>query len=285
MIIDMHVHPFCKEAYWGDDLESVANKLLGIDKKGRRRMYKFFQVFQSKISIHDYISTMDKYQIEKAVIVSFNLISSYGVCIVTNENLANFVSMYPNRFIGFAGIDFPSPDALQQLEYAITSLGLNGVKIVAPVQKFDITEKKFDPIWQKMIDLNVPLWTHTADQKSVIGAQTKYGHPLLVDELATRYQDLTIIMGHLGFPWFWEAFSVVNRHPNVYIDVSNRPFIYKYFPWDAISSNNLEHKVLYASDHPNINWNETIPAVKALPISDNFRRKIFYENAKNLLKI
>ena len=285
MIIDMHVHPFCKEAHWADDLEALTNKLLGTNKKGRRGMYKFFEIFQSKISIHDYISTMDKYEIKKAVIVSFNLISSYGHCIVTNENLADFVSMYSNRFIGFAGIDFPSPDALEQLEYAIISLGLKGVKIVAPLQKFNITDRKFDPIWQRMIDLNVPLWTHTADQKSVIGAQTKFGHPMLVDELATRYQDLTIIMGHLGFPWFWEAFSVLSRHPNVYIDVSNRPFVYNYFPWDGVISLKLEHKVLYASDHPNINWNETIPAVKALPISESFKKMIFYENAKRLLNI
>ncbi len=285
MIIDMHVHPFCKEAYWGDDLEVLADKLLGSNKKGRRGMYKFFEVFNSKISIDDYVSAMKKYEIDKAVIVSFNLISAYGECIVTNEDLANFVEKYPNKFIGFAGIDVPAPDAVDQLEYAITSLNLKGVKLVPPLQKFDISDKQYDPLWHKMLDLNIPLWTHTKDQTSIIGAITRLGHPMLIDDLATRYQDLTIIMGHMGYPWFWEAISVAFRHPNVYIDISNRPIYYKYFPWDVFTVERFEHKVLYASDHPMINWNETIPAVKKLPISDGFRDKIFYENAKKLLKL
>lgn len=285
MIIDMHVHPFCKEANWGDDLERTANNLLGTKKRGRRAMYNFFKIFNTKISIDDYVSTMRKYEIDKAVIVSFNLKSAYGECIVTNEDLANFVDIYPNNFIGFAGIDVPAPDAIDQLEYAITSLNLKGLKLVPPLQKFDISDKQYDPLWRKMLDLDIPLWTHTADQKSVIGAISRLGHPMLIDELAMRHQDLTIIMGHMGYPWFWEAVSVAIRHPNVFIDIANRPILYKYFPWDLFTIERYEHKLLYGSDHPLINWNETIPAVKKLPISDGFRDKIFYENAKKLLKI
>ncbi|MFW9901763.1 MAG: amidohydrolase family protein [Candidatus Thorarchaeota archaeon] len=285
MIIDMHVHPFCKEANWGDDLEKTADKLLGSNKRGRRAMYKFFKVFNSKISIDDYVSTMKKYGIDKAVIVSLNLKSAYGECIVTNEDLANFVEKYPKNFIGFACIDVPAPDAVNQLEYAITSLDLKGVKLVPPLQKFDISDKKYDPLWQKMLDFNIPLWTHTADQKSILGAISKFGHPMLIDELARRYQDLTIIMGHMGFPWVWEAVSVATRHPNVFIDIANRPICYRYFPWDYFVVERYEHKLLYGSDHPMINWNETIPAVQNLPISDGFREKIFYKNAKKLLKL
>lgn len=285
MIIDMHVHPFCKEAHWGEDINKIAEKLLGKVKTGRRRLFKFFEVMKDKISIDDYVSTMNKYEIDKAVIVSFNLISAYNICLVNNEDLANFVERYPNRLIGYAGIDFPAADILEQLEYAIISLGLKGVKAVPPVQKFDISDKKFDQLWRKMIDLNVPLWTHTADARTVIGSITKYGHPMLIDELATRHQDLTIIMGHMGIPWFWEALSVVLRHPNVYIDISNHPIYYKYFPWDVFTAEGSENKVLYASDHPLINWNETLPAVKKLPISESFRKLILYENAKKLLNI
>jgi len=52
----MHIHPFCKEADWGDDLDFVANALLGTNKKGRRAMLKFYEVLQTKISIDDYIT-------------------------------------------------------------------------------------------------------------------------------------------------------------------------------------------------------------------------------------
>ena len=283
MIIDMHVHPFCKEADWGADLDFVANALLGTNKKGRRAMFKFYEVLQTKISIDDYITQMEKYGIDKAVIVSYNLTTAYGVCIVTNDNVADFVKKYPEKFIGFACIDIPAPDAMDQLEYAITSLELKGVKLVPPAQKFDISDNKYDPLWKKMIDLNIPLWTHTAHLVSIIGAITKYGHPMLVDALASKHQDLTIIMGHMGIPWFWDAWGVVVRHPNVYIDISAYPELYPWFPFEAFSKFNAEDKVLFASDHPLKHWNKVIPAFKEVPISDGFRRKIFGENAKMLL--
>lgn len=289
MIIDMHIHPFCKESSlihpWGDDLDKVAEALLGTDKRGRRAMRKFYEVFLTKISIDDYIALMDKYGIDKAIIVSFNLTTAYRFCFVTNDNLADFVAKFPKRFIGFAGIDVPAPDAMQQLDYAITSLSLKGVKIVPPLQKFDISDKKYDPLWRKMVDLNVPLWTHTAHQMSVIGSVSKFGHPMLVDELATRHQDLTIIMGHMGIPWFWDAWSVVVRHPKVYVDISAYPELYQWFPFDAFTKFNAENKVLFASDHPLTHWKEIIPAVNQLPISESFKKKILGENAMKLLGI
>ncbi len=281
----MHIHPFCKEAYWGDDLEFVAHSLLGDNKRGRRLMEKFFDVMRTKVSIKDYIEQMDKWGIDKAVIVSYNLTTAYSVCIVTNDDIANFVNQYPNRFIGYACVDIPAPDAMKQLEYAIESLDLKGVKVLPPGQKFDISDKKYDPLWKKMIDLNVPLWTHTAQLKSIINPITKYGHPLLVDELAIRHPELTIIMGHMGVPWMWEAWSVVERNPNVYVDISAYPKLYSWFPFDVFSKYNLEDRVLFASDHPLVHWNEIIPAVKELPISDEFKNKILYKNAFKLLKL
>ena len=59
----MHVHPFCKEADWGDDLNFVADALLGNNKKGRRAMFKFYEILLTKISIDDYISQMEKFGI------------------------------------------------------------------------------------------------------------------------------------------------------------------------------------------------------------------------------
>ena len=285
MIIDMHIHPFCKEVNLGDDIEKIVQSLLGSNKQGRRRMQKLYETMFNKISIDDYVSLMNKYGIDKAVIVSLNLTTAYGVCLVTNDDLADFVVRYPDKFIGFAGIDVPAPDAMEQLEYAINSLDLKGVKLVPPLQKFDISDKKYDPLWRKMVDLDIPLWTHTAHQISVIGSVSKFGHPLLVDELATRHQDLTIIMGHMGTPWFWDAWSVTVRHPNVYVDISAYPELYSWFPFDAFTKFSAEDKVLFASDHPIKHWNDVLSAAKELPISESFKRKILGENAVKILRI
>jgi len=280
----MHVHPFCKEVVW-DDIDKIADAMYGLDPYKRKYMYKMLKSLTKSVSIDDYIALMDKYNIDKAVIVSFNVKTAYDVILVSNNDIANLVKLHQNRLVGFAGIDPPASDALDQLDYAILSLGLKGVKIVPPVQKFDISDKKYDPLWRKMVDLNVPLWTHGGHQVSTGGSIAKYGHPMLIDEMATRNEDLTIIIGHMGTPWFWDTYSVVLRHPNVYTDISAHPELYSYFPWDAYTKYNIEHKVLFASDHPLIHWSKMIPAVKGLTISEGFKKRIMGLNATKILTI
>ena len=283
-IIDVHIHPFCKEVKW-DNLNKIAKAMWGLDPFKQKYMLKMLKNLVENISITNYISIMDKYNIDKGVIVGFNVKTAYDIVLVSNDDVANLVEMFPKRFIGFAGIDPPAPDALDQIDYAITSLGLKGVKIVPPVQKFDISDKRYDRLWRKLVDLEVPLWSHGGHQVSTGGSIAKYGHPMLIDELAMRNEDLTIIIGHMGTPWFWDSYSVVLRHPNVYIDISAHYELYSHFPWDAYTNYNIEHKVLFASDHPLVHWNSIVPAALDLNISDGFKKKITHENAKRLLKL
>ena len=280
----MHVHPFCKEATWGD-VEKIADVMWGAGTLKRKRMRRLLDQLVYKTSIDDYISLMDKFNIDKAVIVSFNITTAYGICMVTNDDISNFVARYPERLIGFGCIDVPAPDAMDQLDYAINSLGLKGIKLVPPVQKFDISDKKYDPLWKKMTDLEIILWTHGGHQVSTKGSVAKYGHPSLIDEVAMRHEDLPIIIGHMGTPWFWDTYSVVLRHPNVYVDISAHYDLYGYFPWDAFTNYSIEHKVLFASDYPLVQWAGIMPAVEALPISNGFKKKILGENALKLLGI
>ncbi len=284
MIIDFHVHPFCKEATWGD-LEKIASAMWGGDPQKLKRMRPFLETLANRVSLDDYIELMDKFNIDKTIIVSFNVTTALGFQLVTNDDIANFISKYPSRLIGFGGLDVPAKNAMDQLEYAISSLELKGIKVVPPVQQFDISDEKYDPLWRKMVDYDVILWTHGGHQVSTPGSVAKLGHPMLVDELAMRNPDLKIIIGHMGTPWFWDAYSVVIRHPNVHVDISAHPDLYKYFPWDAFSTGNIEEKVLFASDHPLCHWNNILPAIERLPISSSFKKKILGRNAKKLLKI
>ncbi len=284
MIIDMHFHPFCKEATW-PDLSKVATAMWGTDSEKINQFLPLLEGFAYNTSITDYIAMMDEYDIDKAVAVSFNVQTAYGVIIVTNDDLKNMVDLYPNRLIGFAGVDVPAADAIKQLEYAIESLELEGVKLVPPVQKFDITDSKYTPFFRKLSEYSIPLWTHTGHQVSTVGSIAKFGHPQLIDELALKFPDLVIIMGHMGIPWFWDAFSVALRHPNVYVDISAHSHFYTYFPFDLFTAYDIEDKVLFASDHPLSPWPQHIPAVKALTISKTFREKIMGENAAKILQI
>ena len=53
-----------------------------------------------------------------------------AVCDLQNERLAELCATYPDRFLGYASLALQYPDvAVQQLEYAMKTLGMKGAAI------------------------------------------------------------------------------------------------------------------------------------------------------------
>jgi predicted TIM-barrel fold metal-dependent hydrolase len=286
MIIDMHIHPFCKEATVLPSLEGAAERLYGAmaDKERFKNITAALTYVFTQKGVADIIAEMDKAGVDKAVIVGADYTTASGVVAVTNDDLARFTAQYPDRFIPFAGID-PSMGraAVDALVHAVGELGCRGMKLVPPMQHFDFSDPRFHRLWEKAVELDIVVWTHTAHQLSTPGSDARLGHPMLIEPVALRYPGMKIVMGHCGFPWAMEAWSLVVRHPNVYVDVSAYPDLYHYFPWDAYTKYNAEHKVLFATDNPLYGFTATLEALDRVDISEGFKTKIKGENAARLL--
>nr|MDO8076637.1 amidohydrolase family protein [Candidatus Freyarchaeota archaeon] len=287
MIIDVHTHPVCKDLTPLPDPNTLVSKMFGerATTERSKMVINGFLFLHENQTLQDFVNSFTSAGVDKAVIVPMDMTTSYGTQLGTNEDIARMVDKAPDKLIGFSSVDPRREDATKILEHAITELNLKGLKLVPPLQKFDPSEERYNPLWEKALDLNIPVWTHTGHQVSVPTSVAKYGHPTLIDEVAMRYPDLTIIMGHLAAPWFWDAWSVVLRRDNVYLDVSVWHTLYPYFPWSAFTDNGIEHKLLFATDFPFTSFEVGIQAVKNLPISDDFKRKILGENAQKLLNI
>ena len=286
MIIDMHTHPFCKEATIIPDYNEASERLYGsmIDTERFKNITAMLQYIFTQRSVSDIIAEMDAVSVDKAVIVAADYTTAFGVVAVTNEDVAGLAGDYPDRFIPFASVD-PSMGrlAVDRLVHAVKNLGCRGLKLVPPMQLFDISDPKFDPLWETAIDLDIIVWTHVAHQLSTPGSDARLGHPMLIEPVALKYPHMKIVMGHCGFPWTMEAASLVARHPNVYIDISAYPDLYHYFPWDVYSKFNVEHKVLFASDSPLVSFAETLDALEKVDIGDEYKKGIRGENARRLL--
>jgi len=108
---------------------------------------------------------------------------------------------------------------------------------------------------------------------------------MLVEPVALKFPKLKIILGHCGFPWVWEAWSLVVRHTNVYVDISAFSNLYDHFPWDAYSKYGAEDKILFATDNPLFGFQDTLNALSAVGLSEEFNQKIKGDNAAHLLQL
>jgi uncharacterized protein len=172
-----------------------------------------------------------------------------------NEDVAAIVAAHPDRFIGFASTvpfaettSIPRRDPIEELEYAVQELGLQGLKLHPLIQGFPLNSPGLAPVVQAAGRLGIPVLFHTGPSYGKNG-RTDHGRVELIDDLAMMCPDTIIIAGHadpLG-----AAPYIAHKHPNVYLETSIAwPRMCKLIPGlarDAIDIATPE-KILYGTD-------------------------------------
>jgi predicted TIM-barrel fold metal-dependent hydrolase len=286
MVIDVHIHPFCKEATVLPSPEEALERMYG--RAGGRfdpLMTAFRWLFEEK-SVEDIIRDMDQAGIDKAVIVAADYSTAYGTVVVTNDDVARMASQHPARFIPFCSVD-PATGrlAVDALERAVREQGARGLKLVPPMQGFRFDDPRLEPLWRKAAELDIIVWTHAAHQSSTPGTDARLGQPILVEPVAFKFPELRIVLGHCGFPWVWESWSMAVRHSNVYVDISAFSDLYEHFPWSAYTARGIENKLLFATDNPLVGFSDCLDALRGVPISEEFKNAILGGNAQRLLRL
>jgi len=208
----------------------------------------------------------------------------------SNEYVAGLCNQNPAAFIGFASVNPNREDAVEVIEKAIVQLGLKGMKFHPPLQNFYPNERRFFPIYEKAIELNVPVVFHIGTTPFGSMVKLNQADPLLLDEVACAFPELRILLTHLGTLWHNESFMVVEKNPNVFIDTA----AYIYEIEDLLTENLLERigedKVIFGTDYPMPfggvmhKMKDFVDCIYRLDLSDSTKEKIFHKNFETLLK-
>lgn len=228
-----------------------------------------------------------------------------------NDELAELVEIYPDKFVAAAAcLPLNDMDAsLEELERAITGLGLKGVQLFTNINGEPLYHPKFRPIFQKMAEYDLPVWIHPMTDRTklepVFGwpystTQTMVG--IVTAGIFTDFPDIKIITHHCGgmIPFFskrlyWMFSHGPGRENNrgsvgqftnfygdtaLYGDTEGLMCGYKYFGADNL---------LFGTDaplgpSPGLIF-ETLDSVDKMDITDIEKEKIFFRNAVEILAI
>lgn len=182
-----------------------------------------------------------------------------------NDFTARFVQAYPDELIGFMCVHPYDVEAMDEMERSRVDLGLRGVKLGANYQAYDPLDRRALAVYQYAERHGLPILFHTGTS-AVKSAPIPAAHPMTVDEIASRYPDLKIIMAHMGHPWTADATVVVRKHANVYTDISGlfyRPFTH-YEALIRATEWNILDKVLFGSDYPVTTPAETMAGLRGV---------------------
>jgi len=214
--------------------------------------------------------------------------------VYSNDQLAALCRRFPDVFLpGWAMVDpWRGRKGLEEIERAITELGLIGVKYQPPVQGFSPADRQFYPIWDLLQSLGAPVLIHCgttaigAGEPGGLGFKLDYGRPIPnIDSVAADFPNLTIIAAHPGWPWTEELIAVALHKRNVSIDISG--WAPKYVP-AALKHDmqrRLQDKVLFGSDYPGWSAGQCCDEWEMEGFKPPIIEKLFTQNAIRTLRL
>ena len=228
--------------------------------------------------------------IGRAVLLGWDAETNTGNPPVPNDYVAEVRDEYPEFFVGFGSVDPHKDDCVREAVRCVEDLGLSGFKFQQIAQGFDPSAERHDHLWSTIEDLGVPVVFHGGN--STLGAcspggrglQVKYGHPMLVDDVAARHPDLDILLAHPAFPWEKEQLAVCQQKGNVYMDLSG--WLPGYIDEQVLhyAGTLLQDKVMFGTDYPMIRPGKWLTSfAETVDYDEDVLRKILFENAEAFL--
>lgn len=229
-----------------------------------------------------------------------------------NEEMAAAQRKYPGRFWGTAAIPLvDTKTAIEVLDHAILQLGLVGANLPGSIGvDARIDAERLEPFYERVADLNVPLYLHPTDAifPDILDGYDGALHLSLgrVVEVSTaamrlvfsgmlqRHPQLKIIMSHTGGALPYQAGRMdknggkagLPKPPSHYLrqmftdTVSPHMIGIKF----AIEFYGIDH-VMYGTDYPCWDPATALRLIDEIGLSEADQRKLFVNNARRILDL
>ncbi|MBM3795583.1 MAG: amidohydrolase [Acidobacteria bacterium] len=184
---------------------------------------------------------------------------------VDDHEVAAYVKAHSDTLLGFLSLDPTQPGWRDELEEGHRNLGLRGIKLMPMYAGFYPQNKQFDDLWSYAQRHSLPVLLHTGTT-FVSQAPLDCTLPRHLDDVATRFPEVRMILAHLGHPYEGECVAVIRKHPHVYADCSAlhyRPF-QNYHSLMLLQEYGVWHKLLLGSDYPFTTIDATLAGMRAM---------------------
>ena len=239
-----------------------------------------------------------------------------------NDFLAEAIARHPDRYSGFAVLPTPAPEAAaEELERAVTKLGLKGALINVRTGGRFLDDRVFWPIFERAEALQVPIYLHPGLPPGAVREACYEGLPpaashwlsiaawgwhvdtglhalRLIAGVFDRFPSLQVVIGHMGeaIPFMLERTnSTLSRQAsglerevkeyfqeNFYVTTSG---FFSYPPLLCLLAVTGIDRVMFAVDYPYSGNDEGRAFIDGLPLSAGDKEKIVHSNAERLLGV
>jgi uncharacterized protein len=200
-----------------------------------------------------FLKYLDRVGVEKAALINYVSPDVMGFTAEVNDWVARYARHAPDRLIPCGSVHPRFCDDCAAEVDRIADLGIRMLKVHPPHQLIYPNAYRDDlpqqaQIYERAQALGLPVMFHTGT--SIFPrARNKFAQPIFIDDVLVDFPKLKIILAHGGRPlWMDEAFFLLRRSRNVFLDISSIPpqSLLEYFP----RLEQIADQVLFGSDWP-----------------------------------
>ena len=261
-------------------MQHPTSRLLALDIFASLRRWTGGAIPEEAPGIDATVAAMD------AAGVGFGLLSAwsapYQEPLISNDEVADWVATYPDRFAGLACVDLDKPmTAVRELRRCVTDLGFMGLRVVPWLWNAPPTDRRYYPLYAECVRLRVPFCT-----------QVGHTGPLA---LGDRPADPVHRPGRDRLPGADDRVRarrvsvdrgddrVARKHDNVVIDTS--AYTTKRLPTELVAylkTRSGQRKVLFGTNYPMIMPGHALDGLDELGLSDEARHRYLAGNARRV---
>jgi predicted TIM-barrel fold metal-dependent hydrolase len=187
--------------------------------------------------------------------------------------------------VGVASVDLYQPmAAVRELRRCVRELGFRALRIVPWLWDLPPDDRRYYPLYAECIELGIPFCLqvgHTGPMRP-----SEPGRPIpYLDRVALEFPELTIVGGHIGWPWTAEMIALATKYPNVYIDTS--AYRASRYPREFVDymRGHGRKKVLFGSNHPFWPPKHCLDDLDSLDLGPEITEMFLHANAERVFAL
>jgi predicted TIM-barrel fold metal-dependent hydrolase len=260
-VIDFHTHIF------PDSLAERALAALSDNNKG--------VMPKTNGKSLDLLDSMKKYGVTRSVLLPI------ATKLVQVRSINKSCALLKNPgFIPFGTLHPDQTDFVSEIEF-LKSLQVKGIKFHPEYQNFYIDDPRYFPIYEALQSSGLITVFHAGKDPGPFTCD--HALPVAIKTIHTQFPSLTIVAAHMGGWQVWQDVSNVLAGLPIYFDTAAVRGFLPDSEFVALAKKHGIDRILFGSDSPWYDQGQDIAWIQSLPLSQEEKSMILFENGANLL--
>lgn len=186
-----------------------------------------------------------------------------------NDMILQAMADFPGRFHGYCCVNpnYSEKEMVEEMERCCVKGPMRAIKFHPDCHRYPANGKGYRAAWEFANEHKMIILSHTE-------MTSPYDGTLQFDEMATKFPEVRVILGHAGFRYEGYALSteVIKRHEHVYMDLCGSTMHYWILERSVAAIGS--EKILFGTDLPFIDLRPSLGRVAFSRISEQDKKNI-----------